>query len=54
MVAGPDSPLVLLGDTTQDGMWYTGHTYDVLGLEFGDKPFDQFVYLPDGDNEDED
>jgi hypothetical protein len=53
VIAGPDSPLVLLGDTTQDGMWYTGHTYDVLGLEFGDKPFDGFVYLPDGDNEDD-
>ena len=53
MIAGPNSPLVLLGDTTQDGVWYRGHTYDVLGLEFGDKPFDPFVNLPDGDNEDD-
>ena len=53
VIAGPNSPLVLLGDTTQDGVWYSGHTYDVLGLEFGDKPFDPFVYLPDGDNEDD-
>ena len=43
----------VLGDTTQDGVWYAGHTCDVLGLEFGDKPFDPFVNLPDGDNEDD-
>ena len=53
VVAGPNSPLVLLGDTTQDGMWYSGLSYNVFGLEFGDKPYDPFVHLPDGDNEDD-
>ena len=46
--AGPDSPLVVYGDTSQDGVWYSGHPYDVLGMEFGDKPFDPFPSLPDG------
>ena len=31
--AGPDSPLVVYGDTSQDGVWYSGfHHDDVLGL----------------------
>jgi len=51
--AGPDSPLVVYGDTSQDGVWYSGHTSDRLGLEFGDKPFDPFPQLPDEDNEDD-
>ena len=51
--AGPDSPLVVYGDTSQDGIWYSGHPYDVLGYEFGDKPYDPFPNLPDGDNEDD-
>ena len=51
--AGPDSPLVVYGDTSQDGAWYSGHSYDVLGAEFGDKPFDPFTNLPDADNEDD-
>ena len=51
--AGPDSPLVVYGDTSQDGVWYSGHPYDVLGMEFGDKPFDPFPNLPDGENEDD-
>ncbi|KKL13032.1 hypothetical protein LCGC14_2529820, partial [marine sediment metagenome] len=49
--AGPDSPLVVYGDTSQDGVWYSGSTGDVRGYEFGDKPFDPFVNLPDGENE---
>jgi hypothetical protein len=51
--AGPDSPLVVYGDTSQDGVWYSGHPYDVLGMEFGEKPFDPFPLLPDGENEDD-
>jgi Ca2+-binding RTX toxin-like protein len=51
--AGPDSPLVVYGDTSQDGVWYSGHTFDVLGYEFGEKPFDPFTGLTDGENEDD-
>ncbi len=51
--AGPDSPLVVYGDTSQDGVWYSGHPFDVLGYEFGEKPFDPFPLLPDADNEDD-
>jgi Ca2+-binding RTX toxin-like protein len=51
--AGPDSPLVIYGDTSQDGVWYSGHSYDRLGLEFGEKPFDPFPKLPDQENEDD-
>jgi Ca2+-binding RTX toxin-like protein len=50
---GPDSPLVVYGDTSQDGVLYGGHPYDALGMEFGEKPFDPFPNLPDGDNEDD-
>jgi len=50
--AGPDSPLVVYGDTSQDGAWYSGHSFDRLGQEFGEKPFDPFPHLPDGENED--
>ncbi|MBL8480623.1 MAG: hypothetical protein JNJ60_00385, partial [Rhodocyclaceae bacterium] len=52
VLAGPNSPLVIYGDTSQDGAWYSGHSYDRLGQEFGDKPFDPFPYLPDDQNED--
>ena len=52
-IAGPDSPLVVYGDTSQDGVWYSGHPYDVLGYDFGEKPFDPFPTLPDGENEDD-
>ncbi|MEM8693754.1 MAG: hypothetical protein AAGG57_17985 [Pseudomonadota bacterium] len=51
--AGPDSPLVIYGDTSQDGNWYAGQPYSVLGYDFGEKPFDPFPLLPDGDNEDD-
>src|SRR5262249_30335090 len=51
--AGPNSPLVVYGDTSQDGVWYGGHTDDVLGAEFGEKPFDPFTNLPDAQNEDD-
>ena len=51
--AGPDSPLVVYGDTSQDGAWYSGHPYDIKGGEFGPKPFDPFATLPDGENEDD-
>jgi len=53
VLAGPDSPLVVYGDTSQDGVWYSGHSYDRLGLEFGDKPFNPFPDLPDEENEDD-
>ena len=51
--AGPDSPLVIYGDTSQDGIWYSGRPSDRLGLEFGEKPFDPFPNLPDAENEDD-
>ncbi|MEL6550929.1 MAG: hypothetical protein AAFQ54_11870 [Pseudomonadota bacterium] len=51
--AGPDSPLVIYGDTSQDGNWYAGQPNNVLGYDFGEKPFDPFPNLPDGDNEDD-
>ncbi|MEO6494544.1 MAG: hypothetical protein ABIP99_17070 [Ilumatobacteraceae bacterium] len=51
--AGPGSPLVVYGDTSQDGVWYSGHPYDVLGMEFGPKPFDPFTNIPDAQNEDD-
>jgi Ca2+-binding RTX toxin-like protein len=53
VLAGPNSPLVVYGDTSQDGVWYSGHSYDVLGYEFGPKPFDPFVRIPDAENEDD-
>jgi Ca2+-binding RTX toxin-like protein len=46
---GPDSPLVIYGDTSQDGVWYSGHPGDVLGGDFGPKPFDVFPAVPDED-----
>jgi hypothetical protein len=52
-VAGPGSPLVVYGDTSQDGVWYSGHPGDVLGMEFGPKPFDPFTHIPDAQNEDD-
>ena len=51
--AGPTSPLIVYGDTSQDGVWYSGRPSDRLGLEFGDKPYDPFPKLPDEDNEDD-
>ena len=48
-----DSPLVVYGDTSQDGVWYGGHPYDALGMEFGPKPFDPFTKIPDAQNEDD-
>ena len=51
--AGPDSPLVIYGDTSQDGNWYAGEPHSVLGYEFGEKPFDPFPKLADGENEDD-
>ena len=53
VVGGPGSPLVVYGDTSQDGIWYSGHPDDVLGYEFGAKPFDPFTHLPDAENEDD-
>ncbi|HEX6131212.1 MAG TPA: hypothetical protein VF044_05745 [Actinomycetota bacterium] len=52
-LAGPGSPLVVYGDTSQDGVWYGGHPYDIKGYEFGPKPFDPFYKIPDGENEDD-
>ena len=52
-LAGPGSPLVVYGDTSQDGVWYGGHGYDVKGYEFGPKPYDPFWKIPDGENEDD-
>jgi Ca2+-binding RTX toxin-like protein len=52
-LAGPESPLVIYGDTSQDGVWYGGRPYDIKGYEFGPKPFDPFWKIPDGQNEDD-
>ena len=40
--AGPDSPLVVYGDTSQDGVWYGGSPANTNGFDFGLKPFDPF------------
>lgn len=53
VLAGPESPLVIYGDTSQDGLWYSGDPETVDGHEFGPKPFDPFYWLADGDNEDD-
>jgi len=48
--AGPDSPLVIYGDTSQDGKWYSGTpgrpSSDVFGEigERGEKGYTQFKY----------
>ena len=52
-LAGPESPLVVYGDTSQDGVWYGGTPWDVKGYEFGPKPFDPFYKIPDAENEDD-
>jgi hypothetical protein len=53
VLGGPNSPLVVYGDTSQDGIWYGGHSFDVKGYEFGPKPYDPFWKIPDGENEDD-
>ncbi|MCA1665056.1 MAG: hypothetical protein LC659_12445, partial [Myxococcales bacterium] len=53
VLAGPNSPLVVYGDTSQDGVWYSGNPGDILGYEFGPKPFDPFTKIPDEQNEDD-
>jgi len=53
VLGGPGSPLVLYGDTSQDGVWYGGNPETVDGHEFGDKPFNPFVFVPDAENEDD-
>ena len=53
VLGGPSSPLVLYGDTSQDGLWYSGNPATVDGYEFGDKPFNPFTTVPDIENEDD-
>ena len=53
VLGGPNSPLVLYGDTSQDGLWYSGNPATVDGYEFGDKPFNPFTTVPDAENEDD-
>ncbi|MFZ0529420.1 MAG: HYR domain-containing protein [Propionicimonas sp.] len=53
VLGGPASPLVIYGDTSQDGLWYSGDPETVDGLEFGPKPFDPFSWLADAENEDD-
>ena len=36
--AGPSSPLVIYGDTSQDGIWYSGDPNEQSGHVFGPKP----------------
>jgi len=54
-VGGPDSPLVVYGDTSQDGTWYDGAAGVASGFDFGPKPFDPFAALglADANNEDD-
>jgi hypothetical protein len=52
-IAGPSSPLVVYGDTSQDGVWYGGEPDSVKGHEFGPKPFDPFWKVPESENEDD-
>ncbi len=49
VVGGPDSLLVIYGDTSQDGVWYSGDPYTVDDRDFGLKPFDPFFAVPDED-----
>ncbi|MEO6651293.1 MAG: hypothetical protein ABIP17_01380, partial [Ilumatobacteraceae bacterium] len=37
--AGPDSPLIVYGDTSQDGIWYSGDPIKQSIRDFGTKPF---------------
>src|SRR5205085_6471389 len=37
--AFPGSPLVVYGDTSQDGVWYSGSPNDNTIRDFGSKPF---------------
>jgi Ca2+-binding RTX toxin-like protein len=37
--AGPNSPLVVYGDTSQDGIWYSGDPRQLSIRDFGTKPF---------------
>ena len=46
VLGGPNSPLVVYGDTSQDGLWYSGDPATVDGREFGDKPFNPFSTCP--------
>jgi hypothetical protein len=52
-IAGPHSPLVVYGDTSQDGVWYSGEPFSVKGHEFGPKPYDPFWRIPEQENEDD-
>jgi hypothetical protein len=52
-IAGPDSPLVVYGDTSQDAVWYSGESDSVKGHEFGPKPYDPFWKIPEQENEDD-
>ena len=38
---GATAPLVIYGDTSQDGIWYSGSASEIISLDFGAKPFDQ-------------
>ena len=54
VLGGPGSPLVVYGDTTQDGLWYSGDPGRADdGHEFGEKPFNPFPLIPDDQNEDD-
>ncbi|HZK06225.1 MAG TPA: hypothetical protein VFC82_10350 [Actinomycetaceae bacterium] len=51
VLGGPNSPLVIYGDTSQDGVWYSGDPKKVDGVNFGPKPFDPFYGIPDEDED---
>ncbi|MBF6850175.1 hypothetical protein, partial [Acinetobacter baumannii] len=43
---GPDSPLVVYGDTSQDGRWYAGEASRQSVGDFGPKPFPNQIGNP--------
>ena len=47
---GPASPLVIYGDTSQDGVWYSGRPGSATDAgDFGPKPYDPFPGIADED-----
>ena len=52
VLGGPNSPLVVYGDTSQDGVWYCGHpaTSRARVRRQAVRPVPK---LPDGENEDD-
>ena len=49
--AGPDSPLVIFGDSSQNGAWYQGTPGQIITGDFGLKPFPNQIGLPSQDRD---